>query len=178
MQQFGAIALICPWKYCSWHSRMQFPCGNETGWVTIEENWIQVCIEEKSMNFKTGNILRSLAPDNERDRKWERGRERTTEQEISMAANVMNNISSVNPANWTLGCLLPLARLNEFPWECGWKERRRLGQAYWRGRGRKGLGVWNRVLGVWFGEICTCAKPLQMWVEGLTALDLSIKVCV
>lgn len=76
MQQFGAIALICPWKYCSWHSRMQFPCGNETGWVTIEENWIQVCIEEKSMNFKTGNILRSLAPDNEREIESEREAER------------------------------------------------------------------------------------------------------
>lgn len=58
------------------------------------------------MNFKTGNILRSLPPDNEgkgRDRNREGKREReegrTTEQEISMAANVMNNISSVNPAN-------------------------------------------------------------------------------
>lgn len=47
------------------------------------------------MNFKTGNILRDLAPDNERERE----REGTAEQEISMAANVMNNISSVNPAN-------------------------------------------------------------------------------
>lgn len=43
------------------------------------------------MNFKTGNILRRLPPDNER--------ERTTEGEISVVANVMNNISSVNPAN-------------------------------------------------------------------------------
>ena len=61
------------------------------------------------MNFKTGNILRRLPPDNERERyiyierEIERERERarggTTEQEISMAANVMNNISSVNPAN-------------------------------------------------------------------------------
>lgn len=51
------------------------------------------------MNFKTGNILRSLAPDNEREIESEREAERTTEQEISMAANVMNNISSVNPAN-------------------------------------------------------------------------------
>ena len=55
------------------------------------------------MNFKTGNILRSLPPDNEREiereREMEKERERTTEQEISMAANVMNNISSVNPAN-------------------------------------------------------------------------------
>lgn len=54
------------------------------------------------MNFKTGNILRSLPPDNEREIERERDgerRERTTEQEISMAANVMNNISSVNPAN-------------------------------------------------------------------------------
>lgn len=47
------------------------------------------------MNFKTANILRSLPPDNER----ERGRRSASEQEISMAANVMNNISSVNPAN-------------------------------------------------------------------------------
>lgn len=52
------------------------------------------------MNFKTGNILRRLPPDNERE--GERGGGRAaaaTEQEISMAANVMNNISSVNPAN-------------------------------------------------------------------------------
>lgn len=51
------------------------------------------------MNFKTGNILRRLPPDNEREGERGRGRAAATEQEISMAANVMNNISSVNPAN-------------------------------------------------------------------------------
>lgn len=82
---------------------MQFPCGNEKEEVMAEESGMQVCIEEKSMNFKTGKSLRSLPPDNESKRQMQQvraeERERTSKQEISMAANVMNNISSVNPAN-------------------------------------------------------------------------------
>lgn len=70
---------------------------------TMEENGTQVCVEKKPMNFKTGKSLRSLPPDNESKRQMQKVRaeesERTSEQEISMAANVMNNISSVNPAN-------------------------------------------------------------------------------
>lgn len=59
------------------------------------------------MNFKTANIYREVCHqtmkgkerDRNREGERERGEGRTTEQEISMAANVMNNISSVNPAN-------------------------------------------------------------------------------
>ena len=37
------------------------------------------------MNFKTGNILRSLAPDNEREIERERDRERERERENNRA---------------------------------------------------------------------------------------------
>lgn len=58
---------------------MQFPCGNEREEVMAEESGMLVCIEEKSMNFKTGKSLRSLPPDNESKRQMQREQRRGRE---------------------------------------------------------------------------------------------------
>lgn len=43
--------------------------------MTIDEDEIWERVAEKSMNFKTGNLLRILPPDNERKIESESGRE-------------------------------------------------------------------------------------------------------
>lgn len=51
--------------------------------MTIDEDEIWECVEEKSMNFKTGNLLRILPPDNERkieSASWERGKEQASKR--------------------------------------------------------------------------------------------------